>query len=150
MHAYHQQSVKPREMVWGREDLMGGRVIKSFQGLCSSSAIRKGRCGPELSLCRRDYTVTLISFHLLEKETKGRGIFLCILLSYMVFSRVFPWVFFCTLFKMPSPLLCLVLPFKPLLFLFILYLKICAGHIREWQKPKTADLELILQKVWAI
>lgn len=78
--------------------LMGGRVIKSFQGLCSSSAIRKGRFGPELPLCRRDYTVTLLTFFLLlEKETKGRHIFLCILLSYVVFSRVFPWGFFCTL-----------------------------------------------------
>lgn len=107
-----------------------------------------GTFGPELSLCGRDYKdsniIDFISL-LLEKETKGRSIFPCILLSNMVFSSVFPQVFFaCSRKCFPHCFAYLLLQFKSFPFTFTLYLKLWAGRITEQQKPKTTDPELTL------
>lgn len=127
---------------------MGRRVIKSFQGLCSNSAIRTGRSGPQLSLCRGDYKDSNIIdffFFLLEKEAEGGGISPCISLNHMVFSSVLPQGFFsCSLKCLPHCIACLLLQFKFFPFIFTLYLKLWAGHMKEQQKPKTTDFQFIL------
>lgn len=126
--------------------MLEGRVIKSFQGLCSNSTITMGRLGLELSLCWGDYKYSnIIDFLFPFCKNRNQFIegeeFFHIYYSITVLSNVFPQVFLFMLFKKrPLCFPYLLLQFKSFLFTFILYLKLWAGNIREQQKPKTTTL----------